>query len=91
VLPTDGLGFVEVCEKYEQYSKKKLLKASAGEHSKQLKLIGKPGDARVIDVPFGVECVDANTRLLLARCTTPGMKYLIARGGVGGCAENGYK
>ncbi|KAK6016463.1 Obg family GTPase CgtA, partial [Ostertagia ostertagi] len=44
-----------------------------------------------LDVPVGVEAVDEDRNVLLARCTKPFHTYLIARGGCGGDARNNFK
>lgn len=40
---------------------------------------------------MGVECVDADTKMLITRCNQRGLSYLIAAGGVGGSQFNAYK
>ncbi|PIO68449.1 Obg family GTPase CgtA [Teladorsagia circumcincta] len=44
-----------------------------------------------LDVPVGVEAVDEDRNVLLARCNKPFYTYLIARGGCGGDARNNFK
>ncbi|VDN55747.1 unnamed protein product [Dracunculus medinensis] len=64
--------------------------AARGEHSSQIKLIGEKGKDEVIRVPVGVEVVETKTRTLLARCSSPKEKIIIALGGKGGSKENNY-
>ncbi|CAJ0602312.1 unnamed protein product [Cylicocyclus nassatus] len=67
------------------------LKAQNGGHSQKIKLVGDDGEHTYFDVPVGVEAVDEERNVLLARCTRPFHRYLIARGGDGGSARNQYK
>ncbi|KAK6055732.1 Obg family GTPase CgtA [Cooperia oncophora] len=67
------------------------LKAVSGTSSKKVKLVGDDGEDTCFDVPVGVEAVDDDRNVLLARCTRPFQKYLIARGGCGGNARNDFK
>uniref|UniRef100_A0A0M3IC36 OBG-type G domain-containing protein n=1 Tax=Ascaris lumbricoides TaxID=6252 RepID=A0A0M3IC36_ASCLU len=48
-------------------------------------------ELRILHVPVGVEAVDAETNVLIARCTRPFHRYLVARGGLGGCRDNQYQ
>lgn len=43
------------------------------------------------EVPVGVEAVDEDRNVLLARCTKPYYRYLIARGGSGGNPQNQFR
>uniref|UniRef100_A0A183CEI1 G domain-containing protein n=1 Tax=Globodera pallida TaxID=36090 RepID=A0A183CEI1_GLOPA len=45
---------------------------------------------RVFNVPLGVEIV-AENNVLLARCSRLKQLYLVAQGGMGGCANNNFK
>lgn len=40
---------------------------------------------------MGVECVNADSRMLVARCINSKKAYLIAQGGAGGTQHNQYK
>ncbi|KAI6234572.1 GTP-binding protein 10 [Aphelenchoides fujianensis] len=88
VRPVRKADFFRLCQ---QFGRNATLRATGGENASKVKLIGAAGRSVVIDVPLGVECVDSNSRLLLARCTEVDRKYAIARGGKGGCAANKYK
>ncbi|KHJ97426.1 Obg family GTPase CgtA [Oesophagostomum dentatum] len=67
------------------------LKAQNGGHSQKIKLVGDDGQHTYFEVPVGVEAVDVERNVLLARCSRPFQRYLIAQGGSGGCARNQYK
>ncbi|CAI4227113.1 unnamed protein product [Auanema sp. JU1783] len=67
------------------------IKALSGQSSQKTKLIGSHGESTIFSVPVGVEVVEKNTNILLARCTKPFYEYTIARGGRGGCADNNFK
>ncbi|ETN68819.1 hypothetical protein RB195_000701 [Necator americanus] len=67
------------------------LKAQNGTHSQKIKLVGDDGEHTYLQVPVGVEAVDTERNVLLARCSRPYQRYLIARGGTGGNARNHYK
>lgn len=45
----------------------------------------------VVDVPLGVEIINQDHNKLLARCSGNKQRYLLARGGKGGCADNDYR
>ncbi|CAD5221816.1 unnamed protein product [Bursaphelenchus okinawaensis] len=89
VIPERNVQFQNVYDKYRD--KGWVVKAEAGQSAQKIKLVGNPGKEIVIKVPLGVECVDIGTKILLARCVTPGRKLLIARGGHGGNVGNNYK
>lgn len=74
-------------------AKHRVLKVQAqnGANSSQTSLIGANGRSKVLRVPVGVDVVNAETKLLIARCSRPFFNYVIARGGQGGCAENCFK
>lgn len=42
-------------------------------------------------MPIGVEAVNKNTNILLARCTEPFQRHMLAQGGQGGSAANDYR
>uniref|UniRef100_A0A914BX37 OBG-type G domain-containing protein n=1 Tax=Acrobeloides nanus TaxID=290746 RepID=A0A914BX37_9BILA len=77
-------------ELLKTFQHQKLVKVEPGQHSKRVLLIGKHGENKIIEVPLGCECVNEGNSILLARCNTPNRRYLVASGGRGGCAENGY-
>ncbi|KAK0406578.1 hypothetical protein QR680_018664 [Steinernema hermaphroditum] len=64
--------------------------APHGTASISTKLVGGHAQHLMINVPVGVECVDRESRILLARCTKPYERYLVAQGGEGGNGDNGY-
>ncbi len=54
-----------------------------------MKLVASNAKAITIDIPVGVECVNTETdEILFLRIDS---RYLVAKGGHGGCAANGYK
>uniref|UniRef100_A0A1I7U343 OBG-type G domain-containing protein n=1 Tax=Caenorhabditis tropicalis TaxID=1561998 RepID=A0A1I7U343_9PELO len=65
--------------------------ADHGEASTKTSLIGQHAKSQYFDVPVGIEVVNKNNNTLIARCSKPFHRYLIARGGEGGCAKTGYK
>ncbi|KAL3119822.1 hypothetical protein niasHT_005882 [Heterodera trifolii] len=73
----------------EQRRRARMVAAEDGENARQTKLAGRHGRDRILDVPIGVEIVGQNN-VLLARCITPKKPYLLAKGGMGGCADNKY-
>ncbi|KAL3114062.1 hypothetical protein niasHT_014965 [Heterodera trifolii] len=73
----------------EQRRRARTVAAEDGENARQTKLAGRHGRDRILDVPIGVEIVGQNN-VLLARCITPKKPYLLAKGGMGGCADNKY-
>ncbi|CAD5227080.1 unnamed protein product [Bursaphelenchus xylophilus] len=89
VMPERNLDFAKVYEKYRH--KGWVIKAESGKNAQKVKLVGEPGEHTIIKVPVGVECVDIDTKLLLARCVVPGVKCLMAKGGRGGSVANNFK
>jgi len=87
VQPT-STAFSQMCIDFKD---KRTAKGEPGTNSMQVKLAGAHGEPRIIHVPIGVECVNATTRMLIARCNMRGKQYLIAKGGVGGSHANQYK
>nr|CAD2193491.1 unnamed protein product [Meloidogyne enterolobii] len=83
VRANDKVTFEEFCEQFEERPE---LKAEHGQHSKQTKLIGKNGKDSV-----SVEIINQEHNKLLARCSGNKQRYLLARGGKGGCADNDYR
>ncbi|VDO41624.1 unnamed protein product [Haemonchus placei] len=67
------------------------VKAVSGTPSQKVKLVGEDGADAFLDVPVGIDAVDEERNVLLARCSRPFQNYLIARGGCGGDARNNYK
>uniref|UniRef100_A0A1I7Z532 OBG-type G domain-containing protein n=1 Tax=Steinernema glaseri TaxID=37863 RepID=A0A1I7Z532_9BILA len=65
--------------------------ASHGSSSVATKLIAEHAGDLVINVPVGVECIDRESRILLARCNKPFERYLVAQGGEGGNSSNAYQ
>ncbi|KAL4003242.1 50S ribosome-binding GTPase family protein [Acanthocheilonema viteae] len=67
------------------------VQAQSGMNSSHTSLIGVNGKSKILKVPLGVDVVNAETKLLIARCSRPFFNYIIARGGHGGCAENCFQ
>uniref|UniRef100_A0A0K0EDE1 OBG-type G domain-containing protein n=2 Tax=Strongyloides stercoralis TaxID=6248 RepID=A0A0K0EDE1_STRER len=67
------------------------IKGENGISSTVTNLIGKHGNNKILEVPMGVDCVNEANQILVARCNKPNQKYLIAKGGWGGCAANNYQ
>lgn len=65
--------------------------AESGMNSSHTSLIGISGRPKILRVPVGVDVINAETKLLIARCSRPFFNYVIARGGCGGCAENCFQ
>ncbi|CAD6186923.1 unnamed protein product [Caenorhabditis auriculariae] len=83
-----GKAFTDIKRSLKQKMK---VKATSGDASQKTALIGKPGGHVFLEVPLGVEVVDVAQNTLITRCTRAFQKYLIAKGGEGGNASNGYK
>ncbi|TMS39607.1 hypothetical protein L596_006105 [Steinernema carpocapsae] len=64
--------------------------AQHGSASLATKLVAQHASDLVIQVPVGVEAVDRESRILLARCNKPFQRYLVAQGGDGGSSANQY-
>ncbi|VDK79942.1 unnamed protein product [Litomosoides sigmodontis] len=64
------------------------VQSQSGMNSSRTSLIGTNGKPKILKVPIGVDVINAETKLLIARCSRPSYNYVIARGGRGGCAEN---
>ncbi|CAG9536219.1 unnamed protein product, partial [Cercopithifilaria johnstoni] len=67
------------------------VQAQSGLDSSQTSLIGINGRPKILKVPVGVDVINAETKMLIARCSRPLFNYVIARGGRGGCAENCFQ
>ncbi|VDN89449.1 unnamed protein product [Brugia pahangi] len=67
------------------------VQAQSGMNSSQTSLIGINGRPKILKVPVGVDIINAETKMLIARCSRPFFNYVIARGGHGGCAENSFQ
>ncbi|VDM42595.1 unnamed protein product, partial [Toxocara canis] len=67
------------------------IRAGDGQNALYTKLVGTRGEDAIFHVPVGVEAVDAETSVLIARCKRPFHRYLVARGGPGGCPDNHYQ
>ncbi|VDM52125.1 unnamed protein product [Angiostrongylus costaricensis] len=87
LVTTNNMTFSDIRRKLDGKMK---VKAENGSSSQKVKLAGKDGQHAYLQVPVGVEAVDADRNILLARCSRPFQKYLIARGGVGGDFRNQY-
>lgn len=64
------------------------VQSQSGTNSSRTSLIGINGKPKILKVPVGVDVTNAETKLLIARCSRPFYNYVIAQGGRGGCAEN---
>uniref|UniRef100_A0A183BS26 OBG-type G domain-containing protein n=1 Tax=Globodera pallida TaxID=36090 RepID=A0A183BS26_GLOPA len=87
--PIEKLSFDAFCNTYSNNGGAVELVAEDGQHAKQTKLSGKNGKDRIFNVPLGVEIVGENN-VLLARCSRLKQHYLVAQGGMGGCANNNF-
>uniref|UniRef100_A0A915Q030 OBG-type G domain-containing protein n=1 Tax=Setaria digitata TaxID=48799 RepID=A0A915Q030_9BILA len=67
------------------------VQAQSGTNSSQTALVGSNGKPKILNVPVGVDVVNTETKLLVARCSRPLFSYKIARGGRGACAENCFQ
>ncbi|MCP9257543.1 GTP-binding protein 10 [Dirofilaria immitis] len=67
------------------------VQAQNGANSSHTSLIGVSGKPKILKVPVGVDVINAETKLLIARCSRPFFNYVIARGGLGGCIENCFQ
>ena len=80
------------------------IRATSGTSSQKVKLLGENGDDavcydfvivlllfKIFQVPVGVDVVNEENNFLIARCKKPYQKYIIAEGGEGGNATNGFR
>ncbi|VDL81032.1 unnamed protein product [Nippostrongylus brasiliensis] len=88
VTATPNMSFLDI---KQRLGGKMKMTAESGTSSQKVRLVGEHGKDTFFQVPVGVEAVDADRNVLLARCTRPFHRYLIARGGEGGCASNQFK
>ncbi|GMR48034.1 hypothetical protein PMAYCL1PPCAC_18229, partial [Pristionchus mayeri] len=65
--------------------------AKCGEAAMKTKLVGADAYDTIIDVPLGVEVVNEENGVLIARCDKPSHRYIIAEGGEGGRRENHFR
>ncbi|XP_023220345.1 GTP-binding protein 10-like [Centruroides sculpturatus] len=61
----------------------------SGEHSKKYRILGRPGEDLIIDVPTGITVINQKKRVL-GDLNNPDDTLLIAKGGCGGSKENQY-
>ncbi|KJH48474.1 Obg family GTPase CgtA [Dictyocaulus viviparus] len=87
LVSTNNMSFTDIKRNLKGKMK---VKAGSGAHSQKIKLVGKDGADVCLQVPIGTEAVDVDRNILLARCTQPFQKYLIARGGAGADLQNNY-
>ncbi|KAF4532605.1 hypothetical protein B566_EDAN014862 [Ephemera danica] len=64
--------------------------ANSGGNSKTNKLMGEPGEDKLVDVPIGVCIIDQQGRIL-GDLDNPGDMMLVARGGEGGSDDTQYQ
>ncbi|CAI5445442.1 unnamed protein product [Caenorhabditis angaria] len=83
-----NVAFTDIKRKLKSKMK---IRADPGVSANKLGLIGAHGKHEYFEVPIGIEVVDRENNTLIARCSRPFNKYLIARGGEGGSANTGYK
>ncbi|EYC21652.1 hypothetical protein Y032_0019g3944 [Ancylostoma ceylanicum] len=88
LVPSTSMAFIDIKKELGGKSK---VKAQSGGHSQKVRLVGDNGEHTYVKVPVGIEAVDMERNVLLARCSRPFQKYLIACGGSGGNARNHYK
>lgn len=67
------------------------IRAENGEPATKTALIGQHAKHQLFDVPIGIEVVNRQNNTLIARCSKPFHRYIVARGGEGGYAKLGYK
>ncbi|CEF68310.1 Mitochondrial ribosome-associated GTPase 2 [Strongyloides ratti] len=67
------------------------VKGENGANSVIVNLVGKHGSDKILEVPLGIDCVNEVDKMLVARCNKHNQRYLIAKGGLGGCASNNYQ
>uniref|UniRef100_A0A0N4ZUZ7 OBG-type G domain-containing protein n=1 Tax=Parastrongyloides trichosuri TaxID=131310 RepID=A0A0N4ZUZ7_PARTI len=88
-LPKSSLTFNNFLKKFANIEH--VVKAENGVPSTVVNLIGKHGIDSILEVPVGVECINAENNILLVRCDKPNIRHTIAKGGWGGCAANNYQ
>uniref|UniRef100_A0A0K0FVY1 Mitochondrial ribosome-associated GTPase 2 (inferred by orthology to a human protein) n=1 Tax=Strongyloides venezuelensis TaxID=75913 RepID=A0A0K0FVY1_STRVS len=88
-IPKHSLTFDSFLKKFIKSGH--VIKAENGVSSTIMNLVGKHGKNTILDVPIGVECINNENQILVARCDRENFKYFIARGGWGGCAANNYQ
>ncbi|CAL2037349.1 unnamed protein product [Caenorhabditis brenneri] len=67
------------------------IRAENGESATKTSLIGQHAKHQLFDVPIGIEVVNRTDNTLIARCSKPFHRYMIARGGEGGHSKMSYK
>lgn len=65
--------------------------AKCGEGAAKTKLVGADAHDTIVEVPLGVEVVNEESGILIARCDKLFSRYLIAKGGEGGRRENHFR
>ncbi|XP_057319976.1 GTP-binding protein 10 homolog [Microplitis mediator] len=85
IVATEGLSLHHIAEKYRN---RKII-AGHGNDSEKRGIIGQPGDNVEIQVPRGVTIYDSN-KTVIGEVDQPNSKLVVARGGIGGCPENGF-
>uniref|UniRef100_A0AC35TH84 OBG-type G domain-containing protein n=1 Tax=Rhabditophanes sp. KR3021 TaxID=114890 RepID=A0AC35TH84_9BILA len=89
VVPKSGVTFDNFMKKFKDTEN--IVRAVNGDNATIIKLIGEHGKRIVLEVPVGVECVNEDSHLLVHRLNVPNKKYLLATGGLGGCASNNFQ
>ncbi|VDN04967.1 unnamed protein product [Thelazia callipaeda] len=67
------------------------VKAGNGMNASHTCLVASRGRSKILRVPLGVDVINTETKLLVARCSRPFFNYVVARGGQGACAENCFQ
>ncbi|GMT24359.1 hypothetical protein PFISCL1PPCAC_15656 [Pristionchus fissidentatus] len=87
-LPSPKMAFSHITK---SFGKSMIAVARCGESAMKTKLIGSDSHDTVVEVPVGVEVVNEDNGVLIARCDRPFHRYLVAKGGEGGRRENNFR
>lgn len=87
-VPRQQMAFSDISK---SVGKSMTVAAKCGEAAMKTKLVGADAYDTIVDVPLGVEVVNEESGVLIARCEKPFQRYLIARGGEGGRRENHFR
>ncbi|CAO4369961.1 unnamed protein product [Caenorhabditis nigoni] len=83
-----SLAFADIKSRLKNKMK---IRSDNGGSATKTTLIGQHAKHQFFDVPVGIEVVDRENNVLIARCSKPFGRYLIAHGGQGGYVKTGYK